>query len=227
MISRRRFGRCLGLGRARGPWILDSGGFTELRKFGRWSLCPSAYAAEVLALSERVGRLRFAVVQDWMCEPEVLAATGLSVVVHQRRTVASWLALSELAPAVPWMPVLQGWRVGDYVRHLRAYERSGVDLFAALRVGVGSVCRRQSAAEALSIFRELSGCGLKLHGFGLKTGFFARGGAGLLSSADSMAWSVRARRSGPLPGCAHPSCANCMRFALRWGRSVRWLAASG
>ncbi|MGF0320689.1 DUF7221 family queuine tRNA-ribosyltransferase-like protein [Nocardia fluminea] len=38
----------------------------------------------------------------------------------------------------------------------------------------------------------------------------------LLDSADSIAWSFRARRSPALPGCSHRSCANCRRFAVQW-----------
>ncbi len=42
-----------------------------------------------------------------------------------------------------------------------------------------------------------------------------------LTSADSMAWSVDARRKPPLPGCTrHKNCANCPRYALRWRRQV-------
>ena len=39
---------------------------------------------------------------------------------------------------------------------------------------------------------------------------------GLLASADSMAWSFDARRTDPLPGHTHKSCANCLEYALRW-----------
>jgi hypothetical protein len=40
--------------------------------------------------------------------------------------------------------------------------------------------------------------------------------ADALTSADSLAWSYRARRDHPLPGCTHKSCANCVHHALRW-----------
>lgn len=32
-------------------------------------------------------------------------------------------------------------------------------------------------------------------------------------SADSLAWSFDARRSAPLPDCAHANCATCLRYA--------------
>jgi hypothetical protein len=58
--------------------------------------------------------------------------------------------------------------------------------------------------------------GLRLHGFGIKTTGLQQYGT-LLASADSMAWSYAARRRGyPLPGCAHRTCSNCLRYATAW-----------
>ena len=37
-----------------------------------------------------------------------------------------------------------------------------------------------------------------------------------LEGNDAMAWSFDARRSPPLPGCTHKSCANCRLYAARW-----------
>jgi hypothetical protein len=46
---------------------------------------------------DEIGCLDWAAPQDWMCEPFILAKTGLSVREY-RRTVASYLRLTELAP---------------------------------------------------------------------------------------------------------------------------------
>jgi hypothetical protein len=134
--------------------------------------------------------------------------------------VANLVALRELAPEVPFVPVVQGWTLADYLRCVEMYLRAGIDLVAEPLVGVGSVCRRQSTEEIESIMRTLAGLGLRLHGFGVKVrGLELYGGC--LSSADSMAWSFRARRSAPLPGCVgHKNCANCLRYALLWRDDV-------
>jgi hypothetical protein len=60
-----------------------------------------------------------------------------------------------------------------------------------------------------------------MHGFGFKIQGLTDHGH-LLTSADSMAWSVDARRTGrTLPGCTrHKNCANCLRYALRWRTNV-------
>jgi hypothetical protein len=46
-LSRRRLARQRSLPRARGPWALDSGGFTELSLYGRWQTGERQYAAEI------------------------------------------------------------------------------------------------------------------------------------------------------------------------------------
>jgi hypothetical protein len=154
-----------------------------------------------------------------MCEPVMLARTGLSVCEHQKRTVRSVVELIDAAPDLPFVPVLQGWTAGDYLRCVELYQRHDVDLWRAPVVGLGSVCRRQATAEIEDIALSLAGLGLRLHGFGVKTAGLARY-AEHLASADSLAWSYEARRTDPLPGCTHKNCANCLTYALAWHARV-------
>lgn len=220
-LSRRRLAGRKNLPRARGPWALDSGGFQELNLHGGWTVTPRQYVAEVRRYAVEVGNLRWAACMDWMCEPFVLAKTGLTVADHQRRTIDNVKALLDAAPELPWAPVIQGWTWGDYMRHADAYQKAGIDLSAFPAVGVGSVCRRQSTTRAGTILACLQDTRAKLHGFGFKI----RGlplSEGALTSADSLAWSFAARRRPPLPECAldHKSCQNCIRYALRWWHRV-------
>jgi hypothetical protein len=60
------------------------------------------------------------------------------------------------------MPVVQGWRLADYLACAELYAVAGVDLAALPLVGLGSVCRRQSTAEIAVIVGELARRGLKL-----------------------------------------------------------------
>lgn len=212
-VSHRRLSERRRLPRARAPWALDSGGFTQLDKPPhRYTMSADEYVEAVARYSEEVGQLAWAAPMDWMCEPHILDKTGLSVREHQERTVANYLDLRDRGP---FIPVLQGWTLGDYEACIGLYASAGVDLTAQPIVGVGSVCRRQSTAEIGRIFEALSGAGIACHGFGVKKQGVARYGR-FLASADSMAWSYRARRTWPLPECSHKSCANCSAFALRW-----------
>lgn len=218
-VSRRALMRKKRFPRARGAWALDSGAFTEISTHGRWTLSAAEYVADVRRYRDEVGGLAWAAAMDWMCEPFIIAKTGLSVEEHQLRTIDSYLELMALAPDVPWVPVVQGWTLMDYVRHVESYREAGVDLAALPLVGLGSVCRRQAVIQASLIVNWLADEGIKLHGFGVKrTGLkFFRG---KLASADSMAWSEHARREPPRAGCTHARCNNCLDFALEWRAEV-------
>lgn len=275
-VSRRTLAQRKSLPRALTRWALDSGGFTELQLFGRWTLTPEKYAAEVRCFRDGIGRLDWAAPQDWMCEgpvihglvrrrnpkakrppainlrewlawarqagPALAAAlaeaealgdgaevvfhgTGLSVEEHQRRTVANFLRLREVAPDLPWRPALQGWTLEDYDRCVHLYRDAGVDLSAEPVVLLGTMCRREATEEAAAIIRHLwETYGIRGHGLGLKRRGLEKVGH-LLASADSLAWSYGARRRPPLPECVaagekHKNCANCARYALRWRQDV-------
>lgn len=216
-VSHHRLRRRRRLPVAVGRWACDSGAFTEVANQGRFTTTAYVYAAAVARYAEEIGGLDWCAPQDWMCEPFVLARTGYTIADHQRMTLHSYLDLSELG--VPVIPVLQGWTLADYLRHADIYENCGIALDALDVVGVGSVCRRQATSEVEAILCALAARGYRLHGFGLKT-LGLRRCSHALTSADSMAWSYRARNAGPQEGCTHKSCANCLRFALAWREKV-------
>lgn len=214
-VSRRRLERRKTLPEALGPWILDSGGFTELSMYGEWMLTPEDYVNQVRRLGDGIGNLQWAAPQDWMCEPAILERTGLDVRQHQRRTVDNLIELRSLAPDLTFIPVLQGWEYGDYLQHLSDYADAGIELTSEPVVGLGSVAGRQGTTEAAAIVTTIRALGVRLHGFGIKITGLTRIGLALESS-DSMAWSYQARYRAPLDGCTHKSCANCLPYALRW-----------
>jgi hypothetical protein len=218
-ISRVRLDKRKTLPEARGPWALDSGGFTQLDKPPhRWVLTPGEYVDIVRRYADEIGGLEWAAPQDWMCEPWIVAKTGLSVREHQERTVSNYL---ELRGRGPFIPVLQGWTLDDYLACIDLYAQAGVALVAEPIVGLGTVCRRHATPEIARIVGALAARGLRLHGFGMKSRGLARVGH-LLESADSMAWSTRGRMAWmhdrqQLCGTAHNgSCANCLPWALKW-----------
>lgn len=216
-ISHRQLIRRKRLPAAIGRWALDSGGFTELRMHGRWITSPAEYIDAINRYSVEIGQLEWAAPQDWMCEPFITERTGLTVEHHQQATVANLLTLREMHPPVPVIPVLQGWTIDDYLHCVDLYTDAGINLAAEPLVGLGSVCRRQATGQIAHLIRTLAEVKLRLHGFGMKLGAFTGTDvAANLTSADSLAWSYRARYDYPLPGCTHKNCANCLRYALRW-----------
>ena len=223
-ISHRRLRARRRLPVARHPWALDSGAFSELQQYGEWRTTAGEYVRAVGRYAQEIGNLAWAAPMDWMCEPVVIAGgrvgrlrfagTHLPVSEHQHRTIANFLRLRDLGPHLPWIPVLQGWTLGDYLRCVDLYAAAGVDLTAEPVVGLGSVCRRQATAEIDFITDELAGLGLRLHGFGVKA-LGLRQYADRLVSADSLAWSYAGRRE---QGCtpSHKTEANCWRYAVAW-----------
>lgn len=184
-----------------GDILLDSGAFTELNLHGRYRHSVSDYAAAIRRLHvEGVAQISAAVAQDYMCEPFILAKTGLTVAEHQRLTIERYDALKSECLPVYIMPVLQGFAPHDYVAHVHQY---GDRLKFGAWVGVGSVCKRQGDPRA--IVRVLSAIkaerpDLRLHGFGVKkTALQHAGVREMLDTADSMAWSFAARKEGRNP----------------------------
>lgn len=213
-VSHRRLTKRRTLPRAVTRWALDSGGFTELSMHGGWTVPAPEYASAVRRYRDEIGMLDWAAPQDWMCEPWITAKTGLTVTEHQAKTVDNYMRLRNIDPALPIVPVLQGWELDDYRRCIDAYDRVGVDLTRERVVGLGSVCRRQATGQIEAIVFALAAEGLSLHGFGVKTRGLAVYAPGL-ASADSLSWSYRGRK---VAGCgpSHKTEANCFPFALAW-----------
>lgn len=178
-------------------WIMDSGAFTEISTHGHYRSSVAEYAQQINRWFYPGSGLVAAVAQDWMCEPHIIRKTGLSVEEHQRRTVERYDDLLALVESCYVIPVLQGYVVADYLRHLEMY---GDRLAPGAYVGVGSACKRNtdiSSIEAILAAIKEARPDLRLHGFGLKlTALSSAAVRGLLESADSMAWSYSARKQG-------------------------------
>lgn len=218
-VSHNRLFKRMTFPRAIRRWALDSGGFTQITKYGRFVHHPDLYAEYVRLYAAEIGNLEWASPQDWMCEPVATKSTGLTVRQHQLRTIENYLYLSTNHSDLPWVPVLQGWVLRDYLICLRMYEHAGVEM-RGRRVAVGSVCRRQSSDEIGDIFRTLHDEGLDMHGFGVKIDGIKKYGK-YMASSDSMAWSATARYRPRMDGCTHEgTCANCWRWAARWRSDV-------
>lgn len=182
-------------------WAMDSAAFTEVDRHGGYRAPPADFAAEACSWTDRVPGCAFVASQDYMCEPFILAKTGLTVADHQRMTIERFDAIrAAWTSATPLLPVLQGFAESEYLSHIDQY---GDRLLEGAWVGVGSVCKRQGA---VAMVEDLLGAikhrrpDLRLHGFGVKlTALKSQLIRDLLYSADSMAWSFSARKQGRDP----------------------------
>lgn len=164
-------------------FVLDSGGFNEITKFGCYRMSPREYASVVNDL-RKFGGMDWAAQQDFMCEEKATKRTGLTVREHQILTTDRLLQNLRHCDVIP---VIQGREIDDYVRH--AEEIRSVGNFEI--VGVGTVCCRKSAAEIREVAKAVSSVfpAAVKHGFGVKS-------ADGFESADSMAWSLHERMRG-------------------------------
>jgi hypothetical protein len=216
---RRLQGRRIPLCENGQDWIMDSGGFSELRQNGHYTFGVHEYLGAV----ELHRPVAFAVM-DWMCEPVMLERTGLTIREHQERTVESWLEIQSLWDGESEiMPVVQGWTPEEYRECIQMYLGAGAPPDGYF--GIGSVCTRQGLpvinAVLSAVRAEIPHA--RLHGFGVKMSLLQTWGRELLYSADSMAWSYAGRkRRRHLPECKSQAknCANCLPFALYWRRKV-------
>lgn len=195
--------------------LLDSQAFMKIRLYGGYPEPPEQYAAHVERIAALVPQIT-AVTEDYMCEPFMLARTGLTTTDHQRLTIERYDRIrAALDPRIALMPVLQGYHPREYVRHLHDY---GARLASGAWVGVGSVCKRNSdpaATRAVLLAITAQRPDLRLHGFGVKTTALASPTVRqLLYSADSMAWSAAGRRDD---GRSANDWRAAARFATRIG----------
>ena len=194
-------------------WVLDSGAFTRLSHH-RPHLPPQAYADQAARWAS-CGTLDAVVTQDYMCEPHIIALTGLSVPIHQDLTTTNYLILRQLLPQLYVMPVIQGFHPQDYAEHtahLSPY------LPPSAWTGVGSLCKRQGTPARISaILSAITSVrpDLRLHGFGVKTTALRQADIWhRLHSTDSAAWSYAARRRG------NPKDRNSLKACLAWTHQI-------
>src|SRR5215475_13515776 len=133
---------CLNINRVRNrekpvpsrEWLLDSGAFNELEKYGGYRHTAKEYAAEVDRLCSINPGIIAAAAQDWPCSARVLSKTGLTVAEHQRRTIERYDAIVSRVTGTYVIPTIQGLYITDYLSHLEQY---GSRLTSGMWVGIG------------------------------------------------------------------------------------------
>jgi len=200
-------------------WIMDSGAFSEININGRYTFTPEEYLRYI-----EMHQPSLFFNMDYMCEPFVLERTGLSVREHQTRTIENQIRIMDLLDKYDirgeFCGCIQGWNIKDYLNHIDALKAQGL---ITPRMGVGSVCRRNSKAQIVEVLQAVKNelPTIKLHGFGVKTDILKEPLIyECLDSCDSMAWSFDGRRieTKPCHNCHSTckNCANCHIYMLKW-----------
>jgi len=139
--------------------FLDSGAFGSAQADGGYQYTCDDY----LELVDRIQPHHWATM-DFPCEPNILM--NMSVDERIERTIENTIYLQR-HPSPGFLPVVQGWELGDYALCLDLMSKAGIGL---QYIGIGSVCRRCSSGILVSIVRLVAGLvpRAKLHGFGIK-----------------------------------------------------------
>jgi len=204
-----------------GTVCIDSGGFSELSLFGKWTIDEKEYISELQRIENLSLNFEWVAQQDWMCEDIMIKKTGLSIIEHQIKTVENFEKLNSIEHDFQVIPVLQGKTLQDYWICFELFESKGYDLRKMETVGIGSVCKRQNTNEIGDIVKSFHKNGVSIHGFGVKKQGIQKYGK-YLKSSDSLAWSFKARvQKIKLKSCVHKgNCANCLDYALKWRSSI-------
>jgi hypothetical protein len=176
------------------PFMMDSGAFAVINKYGRYPYAPEEYADGIKKWHPDV-----AWTMDYPCEPSVREKGGYNVKQAQEMTNNNQIKLLDLNANT--QIVVQGWTIAEYLENLDMIKEQGL---LTGRLGIGSVCRRGQVREIARIIRAISNNvpnWVKLHGFGVKISILKDTDAKFyLYSADSQTWDYESRYADWLKG---------------------------
>ena len=174
--------------------FLDSGGFSFFSRHGD-------YPFGAPDLAELGLRLKADAVacMDYPCESSVDRGAVRTNEDRISKTVSNARACLAIA-GVPWLPVIQGSSIEEYLECIRQLESA-----RAIRpyMGVGTLCRRVSREDTWEVLRAIRRAlpDVRLHGFGVDLRLIRdRRIRGTLFSADSSAWNWTPRSLRTDPG---------------------------
>ena len=108
-------------------WALDSGGFTELTKYGRWMVEPWRYVNDVYRWWRELSQPEFCAPQDWMCEPPMLKRTAYIDGIIRPRGRVDGLPLAKIIERCPDLTPAQS------AERVRVHQARTVENFLCLR----------------------------------------------------------------------------------------------
>jgi hypothetical protein len=144
---------------------IDSGGFTAAKRWGRYPWTPAQYA-DWIAEESRDVQLDFCATMDYACEKTVNRSILTTNKERIEESIQNELACRQVAPDLPWLPVLQGDNLAEREFDLSLRRRLG--LIPATFAGLGSICGRGvvGARQVIKFYRHQLP-GVKYHAFGL------------------------------------------------------------
>ena len=176
------------------PFMMDSGAFAVINKYGRYPYAPEEYADGIKKWHPDV-----AWTMDYPCEPSMRDKGKYESKKAQEMTNNNQIKLLDLNANTQM--VVQGWTISEYLENLDMIKEQGL---LTGRLGIESICRRGQVREIARIIRAINNnvpSWVKLHGFGTKTSIlFQTDAPFILYSADSTSWGYEMRYGDWLKG---------------------------
>ena len=169
--------------------ILDSGGYAFFSRWGEYPFTIEKYI-ELAHYIKDTHPLYKAAILDYPCEPDINRSQVMSNEDRIEKTIANAIECYDTDDSLPWLPVIQGYTVSEYLHCIDLYDDYGVtsDYWA-----IGSICSRKGAPfELRNIITKIKERhpNDKLHAFGLGIPFLRNPQIfQAIYSSDSAAWN--------------------------------------
>lgn len=173
--------------------FLDSGGFTFFKRWAEYPFSIETYV-EFANQVRNNHSLEVVAILDYPCEENTVRSERLGSNLQRiEATVENAVGCYEADSSLPWIPVIQGYTLPEYLHCWDLYRERGIkaDYWA-----IGSVCARKKVGGIRNILTSLKRETQKeLHAFGLALIFIRDPQIWYsLFSSDSRAWSFMSYR---------------------------------
>ena len=170
--------------------ILDSGGYSFFSRWGDYPFSIEDYVSLAHLLQDQYPLYRVATL-DYPCEPDINRSHLMTNEDRITKTVYNAVSCYDADKTLPWLPVIQGYTLDEYLHCVDLYNEAGIisDYWA-----VGSLCSRKGELRSikylLTNLKELALSNVKVHAFGLNIPYIKDPQIfDLLYSSDSAAWT--------------------------------------
>ena len=169
--------------------ILDSGGFSFFSRWGDYPFTLEQYLDLVYYIKD-IHPLFRVVTLDYPCEPEIDRSQLMTNEERINKTVSNTVRCFDSDNTLPWLPVIQGYTIQEYLSCIDKYKDAGVmsDYWA-----IGSICSRKgSPYQIRNILATIKKHheSKKIHSFGLSLKYLADPQVfHSIYSSDSSAWN--------------------------------------
>lgn len=169
--------------------IVDSGGYSFFSRWGDYPFSLEKYLDLVYYIKDKYPLFSVATL-DYPCEPNINRDNLVSNQIRIEKTVSNAIKCFQADKNLPWLPVIQGYALDEYLSCIDLYKEVGI---TSNYWAIGSICSRKGKPlELRKIITSIKEQhpNAKLHAFGLGIPFLRDPQIfQAIYSSDSSAWN--------------------------------------